>query len=511
MIYAAMPYATLPVRFLHIPKSGGSSVVAAIERTLSVGSLAPQRLDRSILCDFEDFELLRPEARAQLALDCDEIRSLANYQVVAGHFSLDTLLQTAPASSIFTVLREPRARLLSLYLYWRAPGIGDFWEPYRAPVHARRPLAEFLSEPILAPVIDNQICRMILSNDPRLPRSSFAAAADIDAIATDAIQRLEQLGFVGILELGDHMWDGVARLLGTTLETAKVNVAAEHFSVEPPQRDEKLFTVDALDLLEERVAADMLVYRQMLAYAEPDAQACKRHIERAFACQLVSMGDLVGSSATNAAELTATVAKLQAQQSDEEPLRTKLAEAQARLQTQEGELLALREDLSQQKRDADRLRMWLAAIDSSLCWQLTRPMRMSKSLAQGIYNRSGLGRRLNSLLAGRSTSQIWWAALALTSVVALVDAVLTNHIILIPYLAAGPCISSMTGQRARTAIAGTWALILGVLLGVPDEIWGTSLQFHYLLVVAGASLLSLPAATAIARRRMRRTARRPTS
>jgi hypothetical protein len=151
-----------PTCFLHVPKSAGSSVLAALEAALPPGSLAPGRFDPTTFCDFGDFELLRPELRAALAVDPHEVGSLAQYRAISGHFSLATLLQVTDASSICTVLREPRARVLSLYMYWRTPGIGEEWEPYRAHEHARRPLAEFVKEPLLAPVIDNQVCRMLL-------------------------------------------------------------------------------------------------------------------------------------------------------------------------------------------------------------------------------------------------------------------------------------------------------------------------------------------------------------
>ena len=202
-----MPDAS-PACFLHIPKAAGSSIHAALGAALPPGSLAPQRLDSSVFCNFEDFELLSREARRQVAANPCEVQSLGGYRAVSGHFSLTTLLQIADASSIATVLREPRARLLSLYMYWRTPDIGDFWAPYSATEHAQRPLSVFLSEPRLAPAVDNQVCRMLLHGDPRLPESGFAAQSDVPVIAADAIGR----------------WIGWASSVSSSLATARGEV-----------------------------------------------------------------------------------------------------------------------------------------------------------------------------------------------------------------------------------------------------------------------------------------------
>ncbi|HEY5261682.1 MAG TPA: sulfotransferase [Solirubrobacteraceae bacterium] len=101
-----------------------------------------------------------------------------------------------------------------------------------------------------------------------------------------------------------------------------------------------------------------------------------------------------------------------------------------------------------------------------------------------------------SLFGGLSIAQISWFALILCSVVAVTDA-LDSRVILIPLLVTGPLCGLLTGRWTRTAIAGIWAVVLAVLLCVPDEIWGTSTQLSYLGTVVAAALLSTSAATAI--------------
>jgi hypothetical protein len=105
-----------------------------------------------------------------------------------------------------------------------------------------------------------------------------------------------------------------------------------------------------------------------------------------------------------------------------------------------------------------------------------------------------------SLLARWSVTRLWWFALILSSIIAGSDAVL-SHVILIPLLAAGPFCGLFTGRWVRTATVGIWTIILAILLGIPDEIWGTHMQLVYLGFVTAVALLSTSAATIIERSR----------
>lgn len=506
----ALPSSPQPstICFLHVPKSGGSSVHAAIERALTPDALAPQRQDTSVFCDFHDFELLRPEARATLVVDPRDLLSLGRHRIVVGHFSLDTLRQVAPLSSIFTILREPRARLLSLYLYWRTLGVSDFWQPYRATEHAHRPLAEFLSEPRLAPVVDNQVCRMLLGNDARLPKVGFATQMDVAEIASQAIERLEELGFVGVLELGESMWRGVERLLDVPLQRLTVNATDDHLRLRAPRRGQPLFTPAALEALEQRAAADMLVYQHALTRAGLRTSERRRLTERAFASQLVKLGDLAGNSAAHVSEQSEALAAARDQQESRSRAQAELEETCARLKERDRELRELRGELSRSEDDAARLRGWLDAVHASASWQLTAPLRVGKHGLQSALHRNGLAptRSQPSVLARWSVNQVWGFGIALTAVIAVADALLSNNVILIPFLASGPCCALLTGRWAWTASVGAWAFLLGVALSVPDEIWDTYLQLDYLLVIAGASALSVVAASLIEWRQARTVA-----
>jgi hypothetical protein len=399
--------------FLHIPKSGGVSIHTALEAALAPGSLAPWRFDTSTFCDFKDFELLNPAGRALVAATMEEVQSLGSYRVVSGHFSLTTLLQVAPASSIATVLREPRTRLLSLYTYWRTRDVGRNLMPYRANLHAQRPLPSFLAERLLAPAVDNQVCRMLLQGDPRLPESDFIASSDVEGIAADAIDRLDALGFVGVLELGDSAWRGVSRLFEVKLDPVELNVTGELENLDAVPTGEALFTADALDLIERHSAADAVVYDHALALAGLDKRERSRLANGTFARQLVRMGDLIGPSAARAAaqaelaktlraqvlerdgwgeELQATRERLQIADGHLEELHARLEEThralleaherlgeeRERLVMHERTIQGLREELDRRTAEADGLRRWLEAVHASASWRLTTPLRAAK-------------------------------------------------------------------------------------------------------------------------------------
>jgi len=134
---------------------------------------------------------------------------------------------------------------------------------------------------------------------------------------------------------------------------------------------------------------------------------------------------------------------------------------------------------------------------------VTVPLRAAKHGIQSLQpasHGSALPARDQSLLAGRTVSQVWWFALILSAVIAVTDAILT-HIVLITLLAVGPFCGLLTGRWVRTAIVGLWAVTLGVVLGFPDKIWDTRTQLVDLGTVAAVALLSTIAATLVERRR----------
>jgi len=98
------------------------------------------------------------------------------------------------------------------------------------------------------------------------------------------------------------------------------------------------------------------------------------------------------------------------------------------------------------------------------------------------------GVSLGRLARGRSRR---WTllCLALTGAIALVDAFLTTNAILIGLLIVGPLVSSArSGPRGVLAVTA-FAVALGLVLGVPDDVFGSKEHLlRILIVVAGGSL-----------------------
>ena len=88
------------------------------------------------------------------------------------------------------------------------------------------------------------------------------------------------------------------------------------------------------------------------------------------------------------------------------------------------------------------------------------------------------------LVPGWSAAHLWGASVLLCLAVAALDAATGRHLILIGLLGAGPVIAVATGRWRRTALTGALALGLGTLLGVPDGVFATAVQYAFLAAIA---------------------------
>jgi cation:H+ antiporter len=102
-----------------------------------------------------------------------------------------------------------------------------------------------------------------------------------------------------------------------------------------------------------------------------------------------------------------------------------------------------------------------------------------------------------SLLAGWPAGRILALSIALTALVAAIDAAAGHRLILIGLLVAGPCVALLTGRWPLTALAGAWACGLAVLLGVPDGIWANGTHLAFVAAVAVVTVAATAAAAVI--------------
>jgi len=120
-----------------------------------------------------------------------------------------------------------------------------------------------------------------------------------------------------------------------------------------------------------------------------------------------------------------------------------------------------------------------AAMAGAGALLLTRPARSRTAAASpgGLWQRE-------SVLPGWSIGRLWRLSLILCGVVAACDAASGPHLTLIGLLIAGPCCALLTARWALTAAASGFAVLLGVVLGVPDQIFATVTQYAFLAAVA---------------------------
>jgi PAS domain S-box-containing protein len=100
------------------------------------------------------------------------------------------------------------------------------------------------------------------------------------------------------------------------------------------------------------------------------------------------------------------------------------------------------------------------------------------------------GVSLGRLARGRARR---WALLsaAITAVIAAIDAAVAQSAILIGLLIVGPLVASArSGPRGVLAVSA-WAIALGVLLGVPDDVFGTGEHLVRISIIVAGGLLAM--------------------
>lgn len=192
--------------------------------------------------------------------------------LVWGHYDLPSIRRLGAGRFTFTFLREPRARILSLYYYWRGQAALDLgWNGMNQPVVAaqRLSLADFLASdtPMIANYLDNFYVRRLTGayrDCPDGDRLSDSPQACLQA----ALAALETLDFVGITEQTDVSMARLGAALGfiPPAHTPRVNVTrldnAARESASP----------DVAAALDRLTALDMVVYQAALRRFEGGAR-----------------------------------------------------------------------------------------------------------------------------------------------------------------------------------------------------------------------------------------------
>lgn len=171
----------LLIVFTHIPKAAGSALNVSLHRTLQ--PIRPlYGFDHAIFGSFRDFDGISENQRQHIYARPEDLPGNADF--VGGHFAYSTTRQAFPSARHLTVLREPVARVLSQWVYWRAQDEVSLagWGSWSARVRsAHRPLGAFLNDPMAACQTDNLALRMLLWPHPLVPGNGFIKPDD-DAV-----------------------------------------------------------------------------------------------------------------------------------------------------------------------------------------------------------------------------------------------------------------------------------------------------------------------------------------
>jgi hypothetical protein len=192
--------------FVHIPKTGGTTVISAISAVVDAAKVFPDRYK------------LSGYAAA----------FLAEFDYFMGHYGLHEIRYLPGDVYTFTVLREPRARIISQYYYHRSRMLAN------APISpdpllekARLPIKEYLADAEIRvhPSVDNAQCRALfspLAESAARPGRAMRRQEDVTRVSLleNAIENLMTFDAVGTTEGLDAFMQLLAGDLGLEIKRA---------------------------------------------------------------------------------------------------------------------------------------------------------------------------------------------------------------------------------------------------------------------------------------------------
>ncbi|MCW2786707.1 MAG: hypothetical protein JWP74_3224 [Marmoricola sp.] len=214
-----------PLVFSHIPKTAGTSLIAALKEALQPAVFV-QGMDQSLAGGYDDFDAFDATARDMMYLSPTEIP--ADATLVAGHIGPATTLGRFPDADHITVLRNPEVRVISQWMHGRALtefdirhwGVGA--EAFRI---GWRPLHGYLEHTLTATNTDNTIARFLAWPNDAMPGNDFIAESDDDTVFEAARARLDAMAHVDVVENTSFMAD-LATWLGHPLSDTRLNERA---------------------------------------------------------------------------------------------------------------------------------------------------------------------------------------------------------------------------------------------------------------------------------------------
>lgn len=184
--------------FLHIPKTGGSTLTAALAKKFASWEIFPWPYGR---------------------LDLVDPAYLVKFRFFHGHYFISDLDYVPQPAASVTLLREPRDRIVSLYNYWRSVRKDALPKhiPHPAWIASSVGLNDFLTlpNPSFREAIDNALVRPYLTYPLRGRNNALITSPE--TIVDDALASLDKLTAFGIFERFDESMLAIGGALRTEI------------------------------------------------------------------------------------------------------------------------------------------------------------------------------------------------------------------------------------------------------------------------------------------------------
>ncbi len=193
-----------PVIFIHIPKTGGTSIVEYVRRRV-----APRELS-----SHGDFLLVNDERPLPG-------REVVNKRFISGHFGFDYVRDYLGDSFSFTILRDPLARVLSFYRFCLHEDMQRKFAVAR--LAAQLGLNEFCvsREPEVCEVLDSQQTWQLASMYWTVDREARGQSCPQEILSL-ATHNLQLLSYVGFTEQFSEVFRTVIPKVGLSLPGDRV-------------------------------------------------------------------------------------------------------------------------------------------------------------------------------------------------------------------------------------------------------------------------------------------------